>query len=225
MPTIAYIVESLLDKKPFIQEALAMGLINNAALAEQLQPEVEKIMKKKLKFSAVNMSIRRLTEKLKARSLHAPGFDEDCDITIKTGLSEITIHKRKETISNIRKRYNQLKLSPEDFITLTQGINEMTAIVNKRLKKPFLALIPRTEIKKEIADLSSVTIKLPKDAENSVGLFYIITKALAWNNISIVEMVSTYSELTFFFKEEDTSDAFSVIKNLISENTRKNESD
>jgi aspartokinase len=220
MPTIAYIVESLLEKKPFIQEALAMGLINNAALAEQLQPQIERIMKKKTKFSAINMSIRRLSEKLNQRSRQAPGFDEDCDITIKTGLCEITIYKKKDTVGMIRKKYNQLRLSSEDFITISQGVNELTVIINNRLKGSFLSLIPKAEIKKEIGNLSSVMIKLPRDAESSVGLFYIITKALAWNNINIVEMVSTYSELTLFFTEEDTSDAFSVIKDLIKDNIR-----
>ena len=42
MVTIAKIVEKQIEEKPFLQEALSRGIINNAALAEQLIPIVEK---------------------------------------------------------------------------------------------------------------------------------------------------------------------------------------
>ncbi len=50
MVTIARIVEKHIEERPFVQEALSRGIINNAALAEELIPIVEKELKKKMKI-------------------------------------------------------------------------------------------------------------------------------------------------------------------------------
>ena len=41
---------SPLEDKPFIQEALARGIVNHAALAESLIPGIERELKKEVKF-------------------------------------------------------------------------------------------------------------------------------------------------------------------------------
>ena len=76
MVTIAKIVENIINEKPFLQEALSHGIINNAALAYNLIPEIEKELKKKVKFSAVNMAIRRLSEKLEKSFIKTVKFDK-----------------------------------------------------------------------------------------------------------------------------------------------------
>ena len=38
MVTVAHLVEKIVEQKPFVQEALSRGIINNAALAEELIP-------------------------------------------------------------------------------------------------------------------------------------------------------------------------------------------
>ena len=78
MVTIAHLIEKVIEEKPFLQEALSRGIINNAALAEELKPLIEKEMKKKVKFSAVNMAIRRLSEKLKGTFIQKAKFDLVC---------------------------------------------------------------------------------------------------------------------------------------------------
>ena len=64
MVTAAHIVKKLVQEKPFYQEALSRGIINNAALAEELLPDIEKELGKKVKLYAVIMAIRRLSEEL-----------------------------------------------------------------------------------------------------------------------------------------------------------------
>lgn len=220
MVTISFVVESLLERRPFVQEALAQGLINNAALAEELIPEVEKILRRKVKFSAVNMSIRRLSEKLNKIEFARPKFDENSDITIKTSLTEITIIRAEETKDLIKRIYNQIDVTRGDFITITQGVNEITVITNNKLESKFKKILPQALLKKRITDLSSITINLPSRAVNVIGLFYIVSKTLAWNNINIVEVVSTLTELSIIVSDSDTSEAFNIIKELISQNSR-----
>ncbi len=63
--------------------------------------------------------------------------------------------------------------------------------------------------------LSSLSIKIPIEAIETVGLLYILTKAINWENINIVEIVSTLTEMTFILKEDDVSRAFNTVKKLI----------
>jgi len=48
MVTVAHLVEKIIAQKPFLQEALSKGIVNNAALAEELLPEIEKELKKRV---------------------------------------------------------------------------------------------------------------------------------------------------------------------------------
>lgn len=218
MVTIAHLVEKIIEQKPFLQEALSRGIVNNAALAEELKPQIEKELKKEVKFSAVNMAIRRLSEKLEKTFIKKARFDKDSDITIKSDLIEITIYKTEDVQNNIKKLYDLVDFKRGDFLTITQGIHEVMIITNKKYEKEVLELFPKKSIKKIIKNLSSVTINIPIEAITTVGLFYIVTRALNWENINIVDIVSTLTEMTFIINENDTSRAFDTLKKLIEEN-------
>jgi len=194
---VAHLVEKIIEQKPFLQESLSRGIVNNAALAEELRPQIEKELKKKVKFSAVNMAIRRLSEKLKETFIEKAKFDINCDITIKSDLVEITIFNIADIQKYIKELYDTIDFEDGDFLTITQGLHEVMIITNKKYQKDISQLFPTKNIKKIIKSLCSLTIKVPINAFETVGLFYVSTRALSWENISIVDIVSTLTEMTF----------------------------
>jgi len=219
MLSVAKAVEHILSQKPFIQEGLARGIINNAALANEMIPEVEKLIKKKVKFSAVNMAIRRLTEKMELTFIKQAKFDKNCDITVRSDLIQITVFKIGEVQNYIRELYNIVDYKKGDFFTITQGLYEVMIITNKRYEKEILSLFPQKVVKKVIRNLSGITIKIPEESSYVVGLFYLITRAMAWENIPIVDIVSTYTETTLTVREDDTTRAFNSLQQMIKENS------
>lgn len=218
MVTIAHLVEKIIEQKPFLQEALSRGIVNNAALAEEFIPEIEKELKKKVKFSAVNMAIRRLSEKLEKTFISKAKFDKESDITIKSDLIEITIFKIQDVQKYIKELYNIVNFKKGDLLTITQGLHEVMIITNGKYEKKILQLFPKKIIKKIIKNLSSLTINIPITAIETVGLFYIASRALNWENINIVDIVSTLTEMTFIVNENNTAKSFNVLKKLIKEN-------
>jgi len=218
MPAIAHIVEKIIEEKPFLQEALSKGVINNAALAEQLTPIIEKELKKKVKFSAVNMAIRRLAEKLQKTFVTKVKFDEDTDITIKSDLVEITLYKNSNVLSKLNKVYSLVDIRKGNFLTITQGMYEVMIITNKKYLRRMEKLFSESDKKKVIRRLSSLMVSIPEKSVETLGLFYLVTRALNWENINIVDIVSTYTEMTFIVDEDDTSRSFNVLKSLISSN-------
>ncbi|MBI5224092.1 hypothetical protein HY990_06760 [Candidatus Micrarchaeota archaeon] len=215
MLSIAHAVEKIISEKPFIQEGLSRGIINNAALASEMIPQVEQILKRKVKFSAVNMSIRRLSEKLEKRFTSLAHFDQNADVTLRSDLIQIVIHKMEDVQDHIRKVYDLVDYKKGDFLTITQGIYELMIITNSRHEKQILQTFPRNQIKKTFRNLSGITIRLPDDGTEMVGLFYLITRALAWENIVIVDFVSTYTEATLTFNERDSTRAYETLKRLV----------
>lgn len=221
MVNVAHIVEKIISEKPFLQEALARGIVNNSALAEEIIPEIEKELKKKVKFPAVNMAIRRLSEKLDKSFIVNAKFDQNTDISIRSDLVEIPVFKMEDVQDNIKELYGLVNFRKGDFLTVTQGLHEVMVITNKRYEKKVMELFSKKSVKKVISNLSSITINIPDESVDEVGLFYLVTRALTWENINIIDIVSTLNEMTFILREDDTARAYDCLKNLISNNTVK----
>ena len=62
--------------------------------------------------------------------------------------------------------------------------------------------------------LSAITIGLPKENTKIAGLYYQFFKRLAWEGISLYEVVSTTNEFTILVEDEVVDTAFSAIKSL-----------
>ncbi len=218
MRSVAQAVETIIEQKPFIQEALSKGIVNNAALAEEIKPQIEKELKKTIKFSAVNMAIRRLAEKLKETFVVKAKFNQESDLTVKSNLIEIVIYKTPEIQEQIKKIYDIVDFKKGDFLTVTQGLYEIMVIVNHKHEEEIKALFSQQSIRQVVKNLSSLTIALSEEAIETIGLFYQATRALNWENINIIDIVSTYTEMTYILKEEDVSRGFEALKKLISNN-------
>lgn len=217
MVSIARICEKLVEQKPFIQEALSNSIINYGALAEMLVADVEKEFGKPVKHAAVMMAIRRLEEKLQKMPISQPRFTADCDLTIKSDLFEVTIARHPQTYQLINKIYALVDPRSGDYLTITTGTHEITIISNKKYKPAILKLINQEDILNKIDDLAALTVKLPTTAPETPGIFYLITRALTWENINIVEIVSTYTEDTLILKSKDVARAYEILLKTIKE--------
>jgi hypothetical protein len=217
MRSISRTVELLIEKNPFIQEALSRGIINNAALSEELIPDIEKELGKKVKFSAVNMAVRRLSEKLQESFVKKASFDKNADITLKSNLIEVNLYKIGDVQDYIKNIYGLVNFKKGDFLTITQGIHEVMILTNKSYEKEIMNILPKQKIKKVFKNVSSLTINIPENSFQEAGLFYLITRAMAWENISIIDTISTFSEVTLIVDSSQAARSFDVIKKLIEE--------
>jgi hypothetical protein len=218
MVTISRIVEKLVEDSLFIQEALIDELINYASLAEKFKPLIEKEMKCSVKESAIMMSLRRLREKLEKKIVSKIFFDKNSEVVVRSDLIEITINKSKDNFKII-KEISQAIDKEKDFFTWTQGINQITILTNKKNGEKFNKIVPRKNIIREIEDLSMLSIVLPETAPDNPGYFYLITRTFAWENIPIVEIVSTLNELNIFVKTSDVPKSFRILKEIIDKNS------
>lgn len=216
MVTIAKIVEKYIEEHPFIQESLHKGIINQAALANEIIPLVKKELKKEVKFSAVNMAIRRSAETFKERlSSQNIKFDPNSDVTLKTDLIEITVYREESTQQKLKSLYDLVNLKSGDILTITQGFHETMIISNNKHEKKILELFSHSSVKKVIKNVCSLTITLPISSFDTLGLFYLATRSLNWNNINIIDIVSTLTEMTFIIRDDDSEKAFRTLHSML----------
>ena len=63
-------------------------------------------------------------------------------------------------------------------------------------------------------DLSSITIALPKNSSQSVGLYFYIFKLLAYEGIPVFEMISTSNYFALFLEREYVNKAFLLLNEI-----------
>jgi len=209
MPTATHIVQNLIRDKPFLEEAISQGIINYAALAAKIQPTVEFALRKKVKTSAIMMALRRLCETIPVKTLPAISFT-DADIEVRSGLFETTVQKSTTAVQSVKKLYDLIDFNKGDFLAQTQGMHEITIISNQRHQKKIANIFSEGTIK-TITQLASITVRIPPESVETVGLFYQITKALNWENINIIEIISTLTEMIFILNEKDVPLAFKTL--------------
>ncbi|NCN58688.1 aspartate kinase [Candidatus Roizmanbacteria bacterium CG22_combo_CG10-13_8_21_14_all_38_20] len=214
MITVPDIVRKIISRTPYLEEALSRDIINLSGLARDIRPEVEKLTMKKVELGSVIMALKRLQPKLRTSLELEMIFKTPPELILRSNLLEITIanssllaEKQKHLLLYASKRHAQ-------FITITHGIFETTIIASRQTLDMIYKLYKDEKIISEIADLSSITVKFPVDIINTSGVYYTILKILAWENIDITEVVSTYSEITIILKKDYVERAFGLIKGL-----------
>lgn len=216
MPSISRIVESIIETRPFLEEALSRGIINHSALAEELKDNVEMELKNKVNISAIAMAIRRYVEKNSDKLKPMTNLNlKNSDITVRSDLFEITTKKSGHDLKKLRLIYENVDFQQGDFLTFTNGLFEITIISNQRYRSNIEIMFNQNEIIKIIEEIAAITIKLPMEAIGDPGYFYVFTKILAWKNISIVEIVSTLTELTLILFESDIPIAYNALKEYL----------
>ncbi|HIH39059.1 hypothetical protein J4460_08120 [Candidatus Woesearchaeota archaeon] len=220
MVNVAYVTEEIIRQKPFLQEALASGIINYAALAESLQPEVKKILRKDVKTPAIMMALRRLHDRLEAQFETKLKFDRETEITTKSDLCEIVLKKTLRVDRIIQSRIIQsleLDVMNKGMFSIVSGIDQINIIASKRHKESILKKFRKDDVIVTIDDLAGITITISQKVFEKPGFFYLLTRALAWESISIVELISTMTELTFLVHDDDLMRSHAALRRTIQE--------
>ena len=100
------------------------------------------------------------------------------------------------------------------FYAFTRGMFESNIIISTSEKESILQAF-ENETQIGLQDrLSAISIYLPSGNSKIAGLYYQIFKRLAWEGISLYEVVSTTNEFTILVEDDVVDKAFSAVKSL-----------
>jgi len=215
MITVPEIVEDIIRKSLFLDQALYQRIINLSALARVIKPEVEKGVMKEIQLGAIIMALNRLAKKTQRKQKNQQKiFSSAPDLMVRSNLFEITLANSEFLIQKQKKLLDRINMIQNYFLTFTQGIFQTTIIASKELKNKILAVFKGEKIIAQLENLSSITVQLPKGTEFIPGAYNFMLKSLAWEGINVSEVVSTLNEFTIVLEDKDIELAFSNLKRL-----------
>lgn len=216
MQSISDAIKQKVLHSPFLEAGLASGIINLSALARQIKPEIESRLIKNASDGAMIMALKRLADELHDDKL----LNQDLarffgDITIRSNISEFTFQKSKTIIAKQSKLLQEMGHRPDAFITFTSGVLEITILVSGDTKEKVNKIFHEETMVSSYEQLSAVILRLSDDTVMTPGIYYLILKQLAWENINLVEIVSTFREFIIIIQNNQVDRAFSILKALI----------
>lgn len=216
MITTAQIVEKILSRSPFMKEAIHDGLVNVSSLARKIQPEVEQILKKPVRPGAIIMAINRLhiDKNFKYQNRLRAYIAKLGDLIVKTDLIIFTFSNTKTLSSAQLALFNQINSDIDAFCTFSQGVSERTLLVNEHIEGLVEDYFQKEVLISKMSRLSSITIKLAQKSTEISGIYYYILKQLAWEDIALVEVLSTTNEFTLIMEDSYVEQSISLLMNM-----------
>ncbi|AWX44873.1 hypothetical protein HME9304_01878 [Flagellimonas maritima] len=216
MKTISAVVEHYIKKKPFLQSALAQGIINLTSLSRQIKPEISDALGKNVKDGAIVMALKRLSDDLEFRATHkiVKVLKNIGEITVRSSLTDYTFLASDTILQQQAKLLEEVNTNQDVFYTSSRGVNEMNIVISNVMDAIVEKYFKRERCTQKAENLSSITVKLPAENVSVPGIYYFIFQRLAWEGIVLYEVISTTNEFTILVNEEQVDVAFKTIKDL-----------
>jgi len=216
MIATASVVETLVRESPLLEEGLATGVLNLSALARRMRPEVERALRREVSDAAVMMALKRLAPRVEARDRAVVKLLRQMrDLTVRSNLVEFTFRSSPTLLERQRDLLQAIAKEQDAFLTATQGMFEVTLIASARLQDRIESVFRSERLVSRLGDLSAIVIPLPPKSVKTPGVHYTLLKQLAFHDLNVVEVVSTYSELTIVLAKEEVDRAFSILKRFL----------
>lgn len=201
MMKISTVVQEIMENDDLVKSLAAKGLLNVMAYARSIQKQVEDKTMKVVQLGSVTAAVARYITDLKPIDL--PSEKDIQQISVQTNLGGVTYERSEEISEKIQAVYNEIKVDNKTYITITQGINEITIIAEQSVIGIFREQLREYRTIYDISDIIGITVKFGLKYMSIPNLFYLLIRKLALKNVNIVEIVSTATELTFIINKQN----------------------
>ena len=211
MVSISHVVEDIVKHRPYLSESLAAGIINVSSLARQLQPDVERKLRKEVNTGAIVMALNRLAPYLQVREQVQLNklLSNMGDIILRSNLCDYTFKNSPTLLDCHIEVLKNLVKNDEIFYTMVQGVFETNLVISDAMETLIADFFKDELCLFKQGSLSSVTLKLPKGNSMQPGFYYTIMKELSWEGINLTEVISSTNEFTVVVDK-----TFVVLKNI-----------
>ncbi len=213
MITIQSSAEKAINCNPFLKEVLLSDYANISSIAKAIKKDVEDDLLKPVSLNSLVVALNRIKSKLAKKTLKINKiFDSPPEITIRSKLVEIVTSTEENEYRKLHKLALELE-TKEEFFALSKGFYEITAIFPEKYLR--YLKIYNLSPKKIFKNITLISLKLPPKVVEIPGVYYKILQFIAFENIPLIEVFSTYTELMLFVDEKYEESLFKSIRKLI----------
>jgi hypothetical protein len=214
MVTISNVVQNVLNKHVFFQEAITQDIVSFNKIANNLKPEIEKELGKKVKHNAIVMALRRYSDKLESKD-DIPSFNYFRETLLKTDVCLIILEESPEALNKTQELYNKMIFKQGKIFNIVQGNYELGIITNQSNKDNVIETFGKKNISRIVEDLVVVSLMYSKDYLFTPGVLYNVLRFLTWENINIFNITLTPQELGIVISRKDTMRCYNTLEKLV----------
>ena len=202
MITITEALGQILRGNAFLEFGFRHDLFNLTKLARFLRPQVEARTAKETQETALTMALSRLRRAGPAPPPDAEGHDLTLEsVTVHSGLALRTFSRSPALQARLAKIYGQVH-EKNGFCDLSLGMREVTIILDARLRDWLDEAVPQRPVYRN-DEVAAVTARFPERHIDVPGILYALMQRVTLQNINIIEITSTYTEISFFVAQSD----------------------
>ncbi len=209
---ISTVIKEIVIEDDNIMPVLSTGLVNLSSYARSIHKEVEKRTLKEVKQKSIIVALSRLAKSYENKQDTLQLKLEH--ISIHSNLVDISFEKTEENLKRAAELTSLLSKNSKTFFTVTQGITEITIVV----EASFITILKdifKSKSLVEIYDLTGITLKADVSYLDIPKVFYTLTQSLVAKKISIIEIISTTTEMTFIIKKDYAQETVSQLSKFL----------
>ncbi len=192
--------------------ALTLGFMNMSSYAHKIRSRVEALSKKQVTVASLVVSLSRLRKEFKKEK---PLIREVPiqNITTKLPITEIAYENENKFLKELESLNKKIKVSQEDFFTITRGTKEVDIICSANLEQKVLkhfSMKPKWINR----NLAAIGISYGEEVFGTPNVFFSLLSVTARARINIEELVSTPTELIFIVAERDFGKTVALFSDL-----------
>lgn len=211
--SISGVVREVLDESEIALSALRAGILNLSAYGKEIRAEVSRRAKRDVALGTIVVALSRYEIDVGTRRPLCPKIRIE-SISTRSALAEVTFNKTSTARAKLRAIYEQKKLIDADFLTVTSGMREISIIAPAELVRDISSLFKGERPTSIVSNLAGITLRFSPDYQTTPNSIFAMLRPLALNHINLVEVVSTYTELTVVVAQKDLQATFAVFSKL-----------
>lgn len=210
MLTIASAVSNIVAGSDFAIEGLQTNCLNLNAYADTIKERVEETVQKPVQKGSIVVALARLSDKYRETASQPVDFQLH-NLVSRSGLTEMGFPKTPELQKDLAEILTREDVRSAPFFVSTVGLGEISIITHDKLAQEL-----RTELRAYpptlyLPNLSSLTMQTDLETIDVPRQTYTVVKQLALRDITIVEYITSPTELTIILHSRDLKESFVVL--------------
>jgi len=209
MISVANAVQQVVASSDFAIEGLQTGCLNLTAYASLIKGQVEQLTMKPVRRGSIVVALARLAKKYYKEA--EPRDYMLLNLVSRTGLTELTYPKSLALQKRVVKLFERSDIQTAPFCVATLGLGEISIVTHNNLAQSIREELRNVTPVLCLQNLSSLTLQVGIETIDMPHQSYAVIKQLALRNITIVEYLTSPSELTVVLHDRDLKNSFAVL--------------
>lgn len=219
--SVAEATRELLNEKPFLKELMEMDAVNYRGLARNFKTQVkQKTGKEKINLDSIVVAIRRYEKDLTLNNTWTERIQrvlKKSELSMAGDIVYYTLPRERKYHELALDLYDQIDQRSGDRIYLLQSDAEIGIVTNKTNLELIENKVKQKDIKNVEKNVAMIILDSPEEILEANGILSYLTEKVISNGIGVLEMFSTYTETIFLVRENQATQLYTTLRELISQ--------